>query len=78
MKPDIPARWISGTTIEDIYALLDQESQIDLESPMMDPAVVMVQGARKPDQVHVVVYQYSIINVMVLLGISRSGGKTLA
>merc|ERR1740128_566908 len=27
-----------------------QESQIDIESPMMDPAVVMVQGARKPDQ----------------------------
>merc|ERR1719481_1741234 len=27
-----------------------QESQIDLESPMMDPAVVMVHGGRKPDQ----------------------------
>jgi len=27
-----------------------QESQLDLESPMMDPAVVMVQGGRKTDQ----------------------------
>ena len=30
---------------------LIQESQIDIESPIMDPAVVMVQGGRKPDQV---------------------------
>jgi hypothetical protein len=27
-----------------------QESQIDLESPHMDPAVVMVQGAKQPHQ----------------------------